>query len=70
VPTLIEDILTSSRVMVDFLQSRMPGTHLFVVGEEPLYTELRSAGFELAEDARGLQAVIASFDCTFVYRKL
>ncbi len=69
-PTLIEDILTSSRVMVDFLQSRIPGTRLFVVGEEPLYAELRSAGFELAEDARSLQAVIASFDRTFVYRKL
>lgn len=69
-PTLIEDILTSSWVMVDCLQSRMPGTRLVVVGEEPLYSELRSAGFELAEDALGLQAVIASFDRSFVYRKL
>jgi ribonucleotide monophosphatase NagD (HAD superfamily) len=70
VPTLIVDILTSSREMVDFVQSRMPGTRLFVVGEKPLYAELRSAGFELAEDAHGLQAVIASFDRAFVYRKL
>ena len=70
VPTPVEDILTSGWVLVDFLQNRMPGARLFVVGEAPLCDELRSAGFELAGDARGVQAVIASFDRTFVYRKL
>lgn len=70
VPTPIEDILTSSLVLVDFLQSRMPGARLFVIGEEPLHDELRRAGFELVEDAKDVQAVIASFDRTFVYRKL
>jgi NagD protein len=57
-------------VLVDFLQSRMPGARLFVLGEEPLCDELRRAGFELVEDAKQVQAVIASFDRTFVYRKL
>jgi arabinose operon protein AraL len=70
VPTSIEDILTSSLVMVDFLKSCMPGARLFVIGEEPLCTELRSGGFELAEDADRVDAVIASFDRTFVYHKL
>jgi arabinose operon protein AraL len=70
VPTATEDILTSSLVMVDFLKRRMPGARLFVVGEEPLWAELRLAGFELAEEAHDVQAVIASFDRTFVYRKL
>lgn len=70
VPTRDEDILTSSLVLVDFLQSRMPGARLFVLGEEPLLEELRHAGFELVEDAKQVQAVIASFDRTFVYRKL
>lgn len=70
VPTSIEDILTSSLVLVGFLQRRMPGARLFVVGEEPLCAELRRSGFELTEQAHNVDAVIASFDRTFVYRKL
>jgi len=70
VPTPVEDILNSTGVMVDFLQRRMPGARLFVVGEEPLCAELRQAGFELTEQAEAVDAVIASFDRTFVYRKL
>jgi len=70
VPTPVEDILNSSLVMVDFLKRRMPGGRLFVIGEEPLETELRRAGFELTDEAVRVQAVIASFDRTFVYRKL
>jgi arabinose operon protein AraL len=70
VPTPVEDILTSTLVMVDFLQRRMPGARLFVVGEEPLCAELRRGGFELTEEASAVDAVIASFDRTFVYRKL
>jgi arabinose operon protein AraL len=70
VPTPVEDILTSPLVLVDFLQRRMPGARLFVLGEEPLCEELRRAGFQLTDDARLVDAVIASFDRTFVYRKL
>jgi NagD protein len=70
VPTAIEDILTSSLVMVDFLKRRMPGARLFVVGEEPLCEELRRGGFELTDQSQNVDAVIASFDRTFVYRKL
>jgi NagD protein len=65
-----EDVVNSSLVMVDFLRRRHPGARLFVVGEEPLRRELRDAGFELTEDATQVDAVIASFDRTFVYRKL
>ena len=70
VPTSVEDILTSSLVMVDFLKQRMPGARLFVVGEEPLCAELRRGGFELNEQAQAVDAVIASFDRTFTYHKL
>lgn len=69
-PTTVDDILVSSQVMVDFLRRRLPNGRLFVVGEEPLKSELRSAGFELVDDARRTDAVIASFDRTFEYRKL
>ena len=35
VPTPVEDILTSTFVMVDFLQRRMPGARLFVDRQDP-----------------------------------
>ena len=69
-PTPPEDIVNSSMVMADFLRRTMPAARLFVIGEEPLHAELHDAGFELTEDARRTDAVIASFDRTFAYRKL
>jgi NagD protein len=69
-PTPPEDIINSSGVMVNFLQQHLPAARLFVIGEEPLQNDLRAAGFELTEDASETDAVIASFDRTFVYRKL
>ena len=68
--TPAEDVINSSLVMADFLHRRLPGARLFVVGEEPLRRELLAAGFALTEDATRVDAVIASFDRTFVYRKL
>ena len=63
-------IVNSSSVMVDFLQRRLPRATLFVVGEEPLRQELIAGGFRLSERAEAIDAVIASFDRTFDYRKL
>ncbi len=65
-----EDVLNSSLVMVNFLRQRMPQARLFVIGEEPLCADLRAAGFTLVDEARQTDAVIASFDRTFTYRKL
>ena len=69
-PTPPRDVVNSSLVMVDFLARRLPGARLFVVGEASLCRELAAAGFELADNARDVAAVIASFDRTFDYRKL
>lgn len=69
-PTSADDVLNASAVMVDFLQEHMPGAPLFVIGEAPLCRELQRAGFPLSEDPQQIQAVIASFDRTFTYRKL
>lgn len=68
-PTPVEDVLNSALVMTDFLQRRMPGARLFVIGETPLQQTLRQAGFELADDA-AVDALIVSFDRTFDYHKL
>ncbi len=70
IPTRAQDIIHSTTVLVDFLQGILPNARLFVCGEEPLCHELRRAGFILTENARETDAVIASFDRTFTYRKL
>jgi NagD protein len=70
IPTPIEDIVNSSFVMVQWLLKNAPSSRLFVVGEEPLKGELRSAGFSLSENAGEIDIVVASFDRTFDYRKL
>ena len=69
-PTPASDVINSSLVMVDFLSKRMPGARLFVVGEASLERELAAAGFELAAEAAGVAAVIASVDRGFNYHKL
>ena len=69
-PTAVNDIINSSMVMVDFLKRHLPGGRLFVIGEQPLYNDLRDAGFTFASGFDEINAVIASFDRTFTYAKL
>lgn len=68
--TDVSDILVSTQVLVRFLQERMPGARLLVLGEAPLVRALTEGGFEVVEDAAQTDAVIASFDRTFAYPKL
>jgi NagD protein len=70
IPTPIDDIVNSSFVMVRWLLREAPNARLFVVGEQPLQDELLKAGFRLSERAGEIEIVVASFDRTFVYRKL
>jgi len=69
-PTDLSDILVSTQVLVRFLQERMPGARLLVLGESPLVNALLAGGFEVTDRAAGADAVIASFDRTFAYPKL
>ncbi len=69
-PTPPEDIINSSVVMVDFLQHTLPNARLFVCGEQPLIDDLRDGGFSFSDNPIEIDAVIASFDRTFVYSKL
>jgi NagD protein len=69
-PTPEGEVINSSLVMIDFLRREMPGARLFVVGERSLVDELCAAGFEITDDPARVEAVIASFDRTFDYRKL
>jgi len=68
--TSASDIINSSMVMVDYLKRHQPTARLFVIGEQPLYNDLRDAGFKFAGNFSEIDAVIASFDRTFTYAKL
>jgi NagD protein len=70
IPTPIDDIVTSSFVMVHWLLNERPQARLFVVGEEPFKQDLRGAGFQLSETPGEIDLVVASFDRTFAYQKL
>jgi NagD protein len=69
-PTTEGDVVNSSFVMVQWLRQTMPTARLFVVGEEPLKSDLREAGFRFSEQAGEIDVVVASFDRTFDYHKL
>ena len=69
-PTPNDDVINSSYVMAVFLKRQTPEAKLFVVGEQSLCDELERAGFILTDNALEVDAVIASFDRTFAYRKL
>src|SRR4029079_2592772 len=70
IATPLEDIVNSSFVLVQWLLREESGATLFVVGEEPLKSDLRAAGFQLSEVAGAIEIVVASFDRTFAYHKL
>src|SRR5438105_15344290 len=65
IPTPIDDIITSSFVMVQWLLNEMPQARLFVVGEEPLKQDLRAAGVQLSETAGEIDIVVATFQQSF-----
>ena len=70
IATPLEDIVNSSFVLVQWLLREATDATLFVVGEEPLKSDLRAAGFQLSEVAGEIDIVVASFDRTFAYHKL
>lgn len=70
IPTAPEDVINSSLVLVRYLTTAAPGARLFVIGEESVKGELRSAGFRLVERPEEVDYVVACFDRTFDYRKL
>jgi 4-nitrophenyl phosphatase len=54
-----KEILTSAQATADYLQSHIPeGGRVFVVGEAGLSAAVASAGYEIAEDHRAVEAVV------------
>jgi NagD protein len=70
VETRREEVISSTDALLLYLGRHAPKARLFVVGEPPLIRLLSLAGYEVAQEAGGVDVVIVSFDRTFDYRKL
>lgn len=70
IPTQPEEVINSTFVMTHYLKKNAPQAKLFVVGELPFIEELKKAGFEITEEPKEINYVIAAFDRTFDYKKL
>lgn len=64
------EVITTTAVMVAWLQANHPGATVYPIAEPPLIEALVTAGFPISEQAGAIQIVIASFDRTFTYHKL
>jgi phosphoglycolate/pyridoxal phosphate phosphatase family enzyme len=69
-PTQVEDIVNSSQVLVRWLTMHVPRARVYPIAEQVLIDELVEAGMVLTDKPGEIEYVIASFDRTFVYRKL
>ncbi len=70
IPTLSDEVVNASQVLVRYLGHELPGATLHVLGEPALIEDLLAAGFCLSVRADEIDAVIASFDRTLAYPKL
>src|SRR3712207_2620612 len=70
VKTRPEEVISSTDALLLYLERHAPEARLFVVGEPPLIRLLGLAGYQVAQDAGGVEVVVVSFDRTFDYRKL
>ncbi len=63
------EVLTSAQATASYLVcTAPPGTRVFVVGQDGLWTALREAGFDLVED--DAEYVVAGMDFTVCYERL
>lgn len=69
IPATPADVITSVRVLIAFFRRTAPAARVFVIGEPPLWEELRAAGLHLTDDPAQIEYVVAAFDRTFDYRK-
>ena len=70
VETRPEEVISSTDALLLYLGRHAPKARLFVIGEPPLIRLLSLAGYEVAQEAGGVDVVVVSFDRTFDYRKL
>lgn len=67
-PISADKILTSGQATAIYVERRLPGRRVFVVGTPTLESEFQSRGFTLADQAP--EVAVLGFDTTLTYAKL
>ncbi len=71
IPASSDDFLTSADAAVRILKEEYPGKKLYVMGTESLKSQLRAAGFAIAETPEeDVGVFLAGFDRELTYQKL
>ncbi len=80
IPATPDDVITSGYVLGRYLARVASDQRLFVIGEPPLFEELRSHHLQIVDDVPGdpkhvidvaeIDGVVVAFDRTFTYKKL
>lgn len=70
IPTINEDVINPSMVLINFLNKNVPQGRLLVIGETALCSELEKSGYDITTNESNVDAVIVSFDRDFQYQKL
>jgi phosphoglycolate/pyridoxal phosphate phosphatase family enzyme len=69
-PTLEEEIVSTTLAMTQWILTCAPTAVVFPIGEEPLTRALDAAGIKVSNDPTQIDIVIASYDRGFDYAKL
>ena len=71
VPVELQEVLTSSMAAASYLSRRLPpGTPIYAIGQEGLWTALRDVGLRIQERGEGAQAVVVGMDYQLTWSKL
>ncbi|MGM8215883.1 HAD-IIA family hydrolase [Bacillaceae bacterium W0354] len=66
-----ENVINSNFLTARYLASRLEQDEkVFVIGEEPLYDELRAMGINISDNAMDVSYVVLGWDRLFTYEKL
>jgi 4-nitrophenyl phosphatase len=68
IPTLDEQVFTTSNATANYIYDYKPGAKIYVIGEEGIRTALTEKGFELVEE--NADVVVSGIDRTISYEKL
>ena len=67
----LEEVINSNYLAAKYLRLNMkPGESAYVIGEEPLFEELRAEGVNVAATGKGAAYVLLGWDRQFTYDKL
>ena len=71
IPVTLDEVLNSSQIVAEYLQSRVrDGESVYVIGEDLIMEELNRHQIPITDDSERAQYIVLSWDRQFTYDKL